>query len=123
MGVAYYANYLRWFEMGRTDWLRQAGVPYTSIEASGLFFPVAEVSCRYQRPARYDEALTIETTLVSVRRASLVFSYTIYRVEGEVFLAEGKTTHACINRLGQITKIPSVLIKRLKAAAAPQEED
>ncbi|MBI2347921.1 MAG: acyl-CoA thioesterase, partial [Deltaproteobacteria bacterium] len=54
MGVVYYANYLRWFEIGRTELLRQIGMPYTAIEKKGLRFPVIEVSCRYYRPSRYD---------------------------------------------------------------------
>lgn len=74
MGVVYYANYLRWFEKGRTEFLRQLGVPYTSIEDSGLYFPVAEVSCRYHRPARFDDVIIIETTLNALNRASLSFS-------------------------------------------------
>jgi len=74
MGVAYYANYLRWFEMGRTELLREIGLPYSSIEGRGLYFPVTEVSCRYHSPARYDETITIETTLASLGRASLTFN-------------------------------------------------
>ena len=58
MGVVYYANYLRWFEMGRTELLRQIGAPYSEVEKRGLFFPVTEVSCRYLRSARFDDLAT-----------------------------------------------------------------
>ncbi len=61
MGVVYYANYLKWFEMGRTEFLREIGVPYVSGEDTGLHFPVIEVSCRYYRPAHYDEGILIDS--------------------------------------------------------------
>ena len=109
MGVAYYANYLRWFEIGRTEWLRGAGSPYRDIEQTGLSFPVTHVSCRYHRPARYDDELVIETLLVSLGRASLVFRYRVYRRPGDDLLAEGETKHACVDHNGEITRIPPAL--------------
>jgi acyl-CoA thioester hydrolase len=109
MGVAYYANYLRWFEIGRTEWLREIGSPYRDIEQTGLCFPVTHVSCRYHRPARYDDELVIETLLVSLGRVSLVFRYRIYRRAGDILLAEGETKHACVDQKGEITRIPPPL--------------
>jgi acyl-CoA thioester hydrolase len=109
MGVAYYANYLRWFEIGRTEWLRSMAFPYGAIEEMGLRFPVTEVSCQYRRPARYDEELVIETELASLGRASLVFRYRVYRGVDLVLLAEGQTTHACVDQKGEIARIPRSL--------------
>jgi len=77
MGVVYYANYLRWFEKGRSEWLRQIGLPYGEIEQQGFHFPVAEVSCHYSHPARYDEVVKIETELAELGRATLTFSYRV----------------------------------------------
>jgi acyl-CoA thioester hydrolase len=74
MGVVYYANYLRWFEMGRTELLRQIGATYSSVEEAGFFFPVTEVSCRYHKPARFDDEITVETALTALGRATLDFS-------------------------------------------------
>ncbi|MFQ5904887.1 MAG: acyl-CoA thioesterase [Candidatus Binatia bacterium] len=119
MGVVYYANYLRWFEMGRTEFLRQIGTPYTSIEEKGLRFPVTEVSCRYFRPTHYDEGIIIETNLTSLGRATLTFSYRLYRQEDKLLIAAGWTKHACVDRQGQITKIPSNLETTLKAGISP----
>ena len=119
MGVAYYANYLRWFEIGRTELLRQTGIPYTSIEEKGLRFPVTEVSCRYFRPARYDEGITIETTLISLGRATLTFNYKLYRQKDELLIAAGWTKHGCVDREGQITKMPSDLMTILKEVTSP----
>src|ERR671922_679720 len=79
MGVVYYANYLRWFERGRSELLRQLGLPYKSIEEQGFHFPVTEVSCRYLSSARYDDLILIQTQLTAIKRASLNFSYTILK--------------------------------------------
>ena len=115
MGVVYYANYLRWFELGRTEWLREMGFPYTTVEQTGLRFPVTQVSCEYRRPARYDDEVIIETVLLSLGRASLVFRYKVYRGEAHDLLAEGETTHACVNESGRITRISASLRSALCA--------
>lgn len=120
MGVAYYANYLRWFEMGRTELLRQLGASYASIEETGVLFPVAEVSCRYFKPARYDDRIVIETTLASLGRASLVFNYRLFREGHEALLATGWTKHACVDRGGRITKIPPNFLKVLSSVLSPK---
>ncbi|MFQ5683731.1 MAG: acyl-CoA thioesterase [Candidatus Binatia bacterium] len=114
MGVVYYANYLRWFEMGRTEFLRQMAVPYTSIENRGCHFPVTEVSCRYFRPARYDDEITIETVLNSLGRASLTFNYRLYRRVNQSLLAAGWTKHACVDQEGQVRRLPPALETILK---------
>lgn len=116
MGVAYYANYLRWFEQGRTEFLRQVNAPYASIEETGYRFPVIEVSCRYHRPARYDETIVIETGLISLERATLRFAYRLTRKQDEFLIAEGWTRHACINTGGQVTKLPADLRSKLQSA-------
>ena len=121
MGVVYYANYLRWFEIGRTELLRQTGMPYSSIEEMGLRFPVTEVSCRYFRPSRYDDVMTIETTLISLGRVTLTFSYRILRKEDGALIASGWTKHACVDEKGEVTKIPAKLEATLKAAISPKE--
>ncbi len=119
MGVVYYANYLRCFEKGRTEFLRQLGAPYTSVEKKGLYFPVTEVSCHYHRPARFDDLIIIETTLTSLGRASLTFSYELYRQEGKERIAAGWTKHACVDEKGNVTKTPANLGTTLKAALSP----
>ena len=77
MGVAYHANYLRWFEIGRTELLRAWGLPYREIEARGIQLPVAEAHCKYQQPARYDDLLTIEATLDTSTRGGVKIDYRI----------------------------------------------
>lgn len=118
MGVVYYANYLRWFERGRSEFLRECGVPYGEIEARGIHFPVVEVNCRYAQPARYEDLILIETRLDSVSRASLIFTYRILRSEDEAPLATGSTNHACINAAAKVLRIPGDLVRILQQAAA-----
>jgi acyl-CoA thioester hydrolase len=117
MGVVYYANYLRWFEKGRAEWLRQIGLPYGEIEQQGFHFPVAEVSCHYSHPARYDEVVKIETELAELGRASLTFSYRITRETDDVLLATGSTKHACIDHAGRVARIPKILEKAIALIA------
>lgn len=121
MGVAYYANYLRWFEMGRTELLRQIGLSYSCIEEKGLFFPVTEVSCRYFKPARFDDEIIIETTLTTLGRATLDFSYRISRKNDGALLVEGWTRHACVDDKGEITRIPPEMRTSLNATLFPEE--
>lgn len=117
MGVVYYANYLRWFERGRSELLRQIGLPYATIEAAGFHFPVTEVSCRYTQSARYDEVVAIETDLTELRRASLLFQYRVSREDDGALLADGFTRHACLDHGGQLTRIPKILEDALGKAA------
>jgi len=116
MGVVYYANYLRWFERGRSEFLRQIGLPYASIEKAGFHFPVAEVACRYTQSAYYDDVIRIETELSELGRASLSFEYRISREADRSPLAAGSTRHACVDRAGQLTRLPKILQDAIAAA-------
>ena|SRR5919108_1208618 len=122
MGVVYYANYLRWFEKGRTEFLRQMGMPYTQIEASGMHFPVTDVSCRYFRSVRYDERVMIETRLTAVGRATLIFNYRLLRDADSQLVAMGSTKHACVDASGRVKKIPDDLGNKLRAVQAPETD-
>ena len=114
MGVVYYANYLRWFERGRGELLRACGIPYSTIERRGMHFPVAELSCRYFRPAHYDDLIVIETRIASINRVSLTFTYRITREAEALLLASGSTKHACVDDQGKITRIQDDLLNALK---------
>ena len=116
MGVVYYANYLRWFERGRSEFLRQIGLPYANIEAAGFHFPVAEVTCRYAQSARYDDVIEIATTLVEFSRVSLLFEYKICRQADQLVLATGSTKHACIDHEGRVKRIPKILLDAVVSA-------
>src|SRR5690242_18764953 len=118
MGVVYYGNYLRWFEMGRTELLRQLGMPYSSIEERGLFFPVTEVSSRYVKSARFDDEIAVETYIRELERATIVFAYKILRKSDDVLLAEGWTRHACVDGQGKVVRIAREIEQALRASMA-----
>ena len=113
MGVAYYAHYLRWFEIGRTELMREAGIPYLRAEEDGVFFPVTEAQCRYRRPARYDDLLRIETTAESLNRVALKFHYRIGREADRAAIAAGWTKHACLGRDRKLIPLPQTYARLL----------
>jgi len=113
MGVVYYANYLRWFEAGRTEFLRAKGLSYMDFESTEkLILPVAEAGVSYLKPARYDDLVSIETSLAIARRASARFEYAVRR--GEDLLATGFTVHACVDGAGRIRRLPADFLARMK---------
>jgi acyl-CoA thioester hydrolase len=109
MGQAYYGNYFRWFEIGRSEMFRSLGLPYKAVEDNGIFLPVAESHCKYETPAKYDDVLVIETSLDDKFRASLKFDYKIYREDGQTLIARGYTKHPCVNREGKVVRPPKFL--------------
>lgn len=121
MGVVYYANYLRWFEAGRAEFLRVKGVSYAAFERDrGLTLPVSEASVSYRSPARYDDLVIVETTLAEARRASARFTYRVVR-DGEL-LASGFTVHACVDREGRIRRLPADFLGSLVEGEAVAAE-
>lgn len=113
MGVVYYANYLRYFESGRNEYLRARGALYRDLERElGIVLPVVEVHVDYRQPARYDDLLVLETTLGKLGRASARFDYRLLR--GATLIATGHTIHACLDRAGKIHKLPASLTVRLQ---------
>ena len=107
MGIVYYANFLVWFEIGRTDLCRQHGFAYRDMEQEdGLYIMVAEARCRYKAPARYDEELLVRTRLRAARKRVLVFAYEVYRESDSTMLAEGETVHVITDREGHPRALP-----------------
>jgi acyl-CoA thioester hydrolase len=107
MGVVYYANYLVWFEIGRSEFCRAHGFEYRDMEREdGLCIIVAEASCRYKASAHYDDEIVVNTCLRAVRKRVLIFEYEVYRQADNVLLAEGETTHVIVNREGRPCALP-----------------
>ena len=111
MGQAYHANYLRWFEIGRTDMFRALGMPYKSIEEKGFFLPVSEVHCKFTTPAQYDDVLVIETSLDETVRGGMKFDYCIAGEDGQTIFARGYTKHAFVDRRGRVVRPPGFLVE------------
>lgn len=106
MGVVYYANYLKWFEIGRSELMRDMGIVYSELETEGYYLPVIEAHCHYLLPARYDEVVVIETEITAIRRASVRFDYVIRDENKERILAEGFTLHPFTSKEGKIVRAP-----------------
>ena len=112
MGVVYYANYLRFFEMGRNEYMRSRGFPYREVESRGLTLPVSEARCRYLKPARYDDLLTVETRVIRARGARVVFNYALRNEAGEL-VAEGSTEHGALGPKGRPVRLPPEVLEVL----------
>jgi len=100
MGVVHHTHYLTWFEVGRTEFMRERGRTYAEMEKEGVFMPVAEAVCRYLSPARYDEEIEIETRVASASRIRVEFAYRAFRVRDGKLLAAGRTVHVATDPSG-----------------------
>lgn len=102
MGIIYHPNYYIYFEMGRTEFLREAvGMSYKEMEELGVMLPLTETHCKYKIPARYDDELMVKTTVKEITVVRITFSYQLLRTMDGVILAEGETVHAFTNRNGK----------------------
>ncbi len=113
MGVAYYANYLVWFEVGRSELCRKRGFCYADLEASGYKLVVTDAHCQYRNAARYDEAITVRTWLKGMNRRMVTFGYKILRQGKEEVIAEGETRHLCLDSKGKPKSLPEEFAMRL----------
>ena len=107
MGVAHHTAYPVWFEMGRTELCRDAGIRYRDIEAEGAFLAVVSMTVRYRVPARYDDLVVLETRLTRATRVKLEHEYRLLR-DG-IVLATGETTLACLDEAGRPRSLPDIL--------------
>ena len=116
-GVVYNANYLRYFEMGRTELMREWICSYSDIESRGFVLPVVECWTRFKAPAVYDDLLAIETTITEVSKLKCTFSYRVLRKEEGVsrpkLLVKGYSVHAAITREGKLTRLPEDILQKL----------
>jgi acyl-CoA thioester hydrolase len=108
MGLMHHSKYFEYFEMARTELLRQAGFRYRDLEERGILFVVAKTACQFKRPARYDDVLKLKVIITRQTRARIDHAYELYR-DG-LLLCEATTTLACVNRQGQPIPIPEEMI-------------
>lgn len=97
MQVVYHGNYLNWFEIGRTEMMRRAGIPYREMEGKGILLPVIEARAFYHAPARYDDQIVVRTSLVEPQ-VKVKFEYEILRAADRQLLVDGYTVHAWVNQ-------------------------
>jgi len=107
IGIAHHSNYFVWFEAGRTEYTRMAGLPYRDIEQTGVRLVVVEAFARFHRAARYDDVLVVRTTLREVTRATITFGYEV-RIQPEgALLVDGYTVHAATDLQGRVQRVPN----------------
>jgi acyl-CoA thioester hydrolase len=107
MGLLHHANYLVYFEQGRTELLRSQGLAYKDLEDQGNLLVLTRIQVRYKSPARYDDLLTLRTTVMRTTMVKIEHRYQLLR-DG-LLLAEAESTLACIDRQGQVQQLPDVL--------------
>ena len=108
MGVAHHSAFPVWFEMGRTELLRDSGASYRDLEEAGFLIALVKLSMTIRRPARYDDLLRLRTTLANIGRVKLEHEYALFR--GDDLLATGATTVACLDRGGAVQPLPENLL-------------
>ena len=113
MGIVYHANYIVWFEIGRTDYCRAAGVPYRAMEDAGLLILVTAVECRYRHSARYDDAVRVRSRMTELASRGVAFGYEIADEQDRI-LAEGTTRHVFADTAGRPRRAPAEIIETLE---------
>ena len=118
MRVVYHGKYFEYFELGRSDLIRNIGLPYSQLESDGIFLPVVEAFAKYRRPARYDEMLVVESEVKEIPAASLRIEYRVFHDGEKEVLAEGYTVHSFLNvATGRPTRAPKALVEVIQRAA------
>ncbi|MDT0554291.1 acyl-CoA thioesterase [Urechidicola vernalis] len=113
MSYVYYGNYAQYFEMGRVEWLRNLGVSYKSMEDGGIMLPVLDLNIKYLKPAKYDDLLTLKTTLKKIPSVKIEFDFEIYNEENEL-LTQGYTKLVFIDmKKNKPTRCPQFLLDKI----------
>ena len=113
MGIVHHSVYYVWFEMGRTEWMRERGMAYRDCEERGWLLPLVESGCRYVSSATYDDIIELETVMVPEKGISFRFEYTARKLPEQTVLARGFTLHVCANRDQKIDKTATKQLKSL----------
>ena len=111
MGVVHHATYPVWFEMGRSDFMRQIGIPYAQVEERGYFLMLSALTVKYRAAARYDEELTLITRASEVRSRTCTFHYEVRR--GDDLIATGETGHICTDKTYRPARMPADILVAL----------
>ncbi len=112
----HHANYFTYFEQGRTELLRAAGMSYLQVEEAGYLLVVVEIGCEYFLPAAFDDLLTVRTTVVRAKGARIEHQYEVFR--GKELLARGRSVVACIDRTGKPRRLPEWLVPEEESGPA-----
>lgn len=117
MAVVHHANYIRWFEIGRVEYLRSIGITLSDLMEDGFVFPITDVQAKYLSPGYYDDDLLIETTATALTRVKMVFDYRVMRKSDRTVLVKGHTQNVYTSReTGHITRLSDKYYLKLEAA-------
>lgn len=117
MEVVHHANYIRWFEIGRVEFLRAVGITLNDLMAAGYVFPITDVSARFVAPGRFDDELVIVTRPTALTKVKMAFDYEVRRVADDVLLVLGHTQNVFTSReTGRIAKLPAEFYEKLQKA-------
>ena len=115
MGVVHHSNYIRWFEIGRVEYLRNIGIDLNDMMLDGILFPITKVEAQYHSPAYFDDLLEIETTAVALTKAKMEFEYKVFRNGDDKVLVTGFTQNVFTNKeSGKITRLPDKYYNLMK---------
>ncbi len=114
MGIVYHTHYIVWFEIGRTEFCRAAGLPYREMEDQGLWILVTGVECRYRGSARYDDPVRVFASMPELGSRGLTFGYRVEHEDGRV-LADGSTRHVFAGSNGRPARAPREIVEKLEA--------
>jgi acyl-CoA thioester hydrolase len=114
MGIVYHGNYIVWFEIGRTEYCRAAGMPYRTMEDAGVLILVTSVACTYRRSARYDDPITVRARMTELTSRGCAFEYEVLGADGSV-LADGSTGHLFADAAGRPRRAPEEFLRPLAA--------
>lgn len=119
MGVVHHSNYFRWFEMGRVEYLKEAGIYLLDLMANDIVFPITDVSCQYKASARFDDYFLVETYMAELSRAKMVFTYRVVREADGLLLATGRTQNLFTDSKGKVIRLPAKYYDPLRFVAQP----
>ena len=111
-GIVHHSNYIRWFETGRVEFLRELGIDLNEMMSDGILFPIIEVSAKFHAPAKFDDELEIETTAEALTKAKMKFNYAIRKCGEEKILAEGMSTNVFTSD-GKICRLPDKYFSKI----------
>jgi acyl-CoA thioester hydrolase len=124
MGIVHHSNQIRWFEVARCEYLRQAGVDLFALMDSGITFPIKHVSCEYISPINYEDNIAIEARLAKLSRAQMVFSYRIVNSADGTLMAEGMTQNVFTHKDdGSVARLDKENYAKLKACYDQEKAD
>ncbi len=122
MGVVHHANYIRWFETGRVEYLRSIGISLNDLIADNFLFPITEISAKYIHSAKFDDELQIETTARALTKAKMEFDYKVSRLSDGLLIATGYSKNVFTNATtGKITRLPEKYFSKLAQAMEMEE--